>query len=152
LASALLIDRVVSLTNPGNDDARLGAALVGAVGLGLVATLLWRLLGKVWPRWRVEASATAWDAVLVGGLWVNVWTEWGDVILGTPRDVALSAETDSLDLYLEDPQWVEPDGRRLPKPGTAGLLIARDQIRMIEILKPDNSPAAVDGEAAAQSA
>jgi Family of unknown function (DUF6338) len=139
LAAALLVDRVVSLANPANDDQRLGLALGGAVLLGALASAIWRLVAKRWPRWSIEASATAWDAVLVGGLWVNVWTEWGDVIFGTPRDVALSAETDTLDLYLEEPQWVEADGTRTPKPETAGLLIARDKIRMIEILRLDGA-------------
>lgn len=137
LIAAAPIDAAVSYTNPPTPDARVLTGIAAGVVLGATFSVAWRLAARAFPALRAGASPTAWDAVLAGALWVNVWTKAGDIIFGTPRVVALSVETDDVDLYLEEPAWVDRDtGDRNPKPGTAGILIRREEIQMVEILAP----------------
>ena len=69
-----------------------------------------------------------------------VWLRDGPTILGTPRTVAESVDTDDLDVYLLNPWWVDPDGSRREVTGVLGIWVAARDIRFIQVLD-SNEPA-----------
>ena len=137
LVAAAFIDALVSFTNPPTPDLRVLMGLATGVLLGSLLSLGWQRYGARARTLTARLSPTAWDQVLDGGLWVNVWTKSGDVIFGTPRVVALSTESEDLDLFLEQPAWVDAEtGERHAKPETAGVLIRREDVQLLEVFAP----------------
>jgi hypothetical protein len=138
LLAAAIIDAIASLANPGDGTFRLLVALGIAVALGAVGSAAWVEASGRWPTLIEEASPTAWEGVLDKAHWVHVWNTTGEVIFGNVRILGLAAETDDLDLYLENPAWVDQNtGKRTPIEGTEGLIIKRSDIRMIQVLAAD---------------
>jgi len=138
LLAAAVIDGLASLFNPGDGLVRLVLALAIAVALGAFGSAAWILATQRWPTLLEDASPTAWEGVLGTPHWVHVWNNSGEMIFGYVRILGLAAETDDPDLYLEEPEWVDPaTGARTPIEGTEGLIIKRSDIRMIQVLAPD---------------
>jgi hypothetical protein len=138
LLAAAVIDALASLFNPGDGLVRLVLALAIAVAIGAFGSAGWILASQRWPTLLEEASPTAWEGVLGKPHWVNVWNTSDEVIFGRVRILGLAAETDDPDLYLQEPEWVDPrTGARTPIEGTEGLIIKRSDIRLIQILAPD---------------
>lgn len=110
------------------------ALVVGAV-LGIALSMGWIALVRVWPGARLYVSRMAWDAVLPNSRWIQVWTSDGRTVSGAVRNIADPAETDELDLYVEQPAWVDDAGNVTDMTGIEGLLIARDKIEYIQTFK-----------------
>ena len=95
----------------------------------------WLAASERWPTLLEDASPTAWEGVLGRPNWVQVWNTKDEVIFGYVSVLGLAAETDDPDLYLEEPEWVNPGtGVRTPIGGTEGMIIKRSDIRMIQVL------------------
>ena len=138
LLAAAVIDAIASLFNPGDGLVRLVLALSIAVAIGAFGSAAWIVAIQKWPTLLEEASPTAWEGVLGTPHWVQIWTTSNEMIFGYVRVLALGAETDDPDLYLEEPEWVVPaTGARTPIEGTEGLIIKRSDIRAIQVLAPD---------------
>ena len=122
-----------------NADVRLFIAILIAVAFGLVGAWAWVVLTDRVPSLRNRATLDAWDAVMRTGPWVQV--KVGDLIYrGKVRYAADSTETDKVDLYLQRPALVH-GGTLTELDQTEGVLIARDQITWIQVLKPAPKPA-----------
>jgi hypothetical protein len=132
LLAAVLIDAGVSKLNPTDQDQRLVAALSIAMGTGVVLSVAWHFL-KASSWLRAQSSPQAWDWAFSVSQWINVWTSSGKIVFGSAEVVASSAETDQLDLYIQDPYWLE-DGHRKPMDNVAGLWISESEIQMIQVL------------------
>lgn len=123
----------VALTLRAADDigTLLLAAAFAVVG-GLAASWVWWKLVSRTPELREFMLATAWDAVLAkpGGSWVQVRTADGFTYQGWVRNAADSAQTSELDVYLEEPAYV--DGQKLIRiEGAEGVLLNRARIASI---------------------
>ncbi len=117
---------------PADDIGTLLLATAFAVLVGLAASWLWWKLVSRTPELREFMFATAWDAVLAkpGGSWVQVRTTDGVTYQGWVRNAADSAQTSELDVYLEEPAFV--DGRKLTRiEGAEGVLLNRASISSI---------------------
>jgi hypothetical protein len=116
-----------------NADLRLLIALVIAVVGGIVAAVIWRLAVRISPRLGKRASLQAWDAILRSPHWVQVKVD--DMVYSGKVDVAADpTETDALDIYLREPALI--DGAEVNVlTATDGVLIARDKIEWIQVLK-----------------
>ena len=90
----------------------------------------------------------AWDAVLTRPGWVQVHTTDGKVFLGKVRLVADPVEVDDLDLYITDVTWVDADGNERPMTGVEGILIARENVSLVQVIPPTPVPATTPGEVA----
>jgi hypothetical protein len=138
LLAAAVIDAVANLAHPGDGTTRLVLAVAIAVAIGGFGSAAWIWASTRWPVLATEAAPTAWERVLTEPHWVNVWNTSDEVIFGTIRIVGLAIETDDPDIYLEEPEWVDTTtGTRTPIQGTAGLIIKRSDIRLIQVLAPD---------------
>jgi hypothetical protein len=68
-----------------------------------------------------------------------VWTAGGNALFGWPKEVGLDAETDSADLYLKEPQWVNPTTQeRTPMDNISGVLVPRSSVDFIQVYEPSN--------------
>jgi hypothetical protein len=126
------IDRRPSLDLNG----RLVLSSAAAVLVGVVLSRAWLVLSARQERLRAGAARGAWDLVLsrASAPWVQCWVSDGRIVTGWPQFFALAAETDVLDLYLRDPQWVDPATQaRSPMAGIEGVLIPRDSIQFIQV-------------------
>ena len=142
LLGAAVIDALASLFNPGDGLVRLVLAIAIAVALGAFGSAAWIAASRRWPTLLEDASPTAWEGVLGTPHWVQVWTTSDEMIFGYVRVLALAAETDDADLYLEEPEWVNKhSGARTPIEGTEGLIIKRSDIRAIQVLAQDPTAA-----------
>jgi hypothetical protein len=139
LLAAAPVEAGVGLLNPTDPNTRLFAACAVAFGAGVIASLTWIAAGRVWPELRMWASPTAWDAILPEPHWIQVSTKGGEVIFGYAHIVASSVDTDHLDLYLNEPEWVvTPKEPREKRPNVVGLLIPETEIRAVEVMEhPD---------------
>lgn len=129
------IDRGPSLDANG----RLVLSTTSATIVGVVLARGWIALSARQERLRTGAARGAWDLVLSRstGPWVQCWVGDGRIITGWPQFFALAAETDVIDLYLRDPQWVDPVTQaRVPMAGIEGVLIPRDSIQFIQVFEP----------------
>jgi hypothetical protein len=119
----------------GQEHVRIAIALALGAALGLLLVGLWHAAVRRWPDLILHTSARAWDSVLPQAQWVQVWTNDGKVISGAPRVIAISSETDTLDLYLEQPAWVNPEtGDLIEMTGVAGYLVPADSIAHVQVL------------------
>ena len=135
LLAAAVIDALAGLLNPGEGLVRLIIALAIAVALGAFTSAAWLAASERWPTLLEDASPTAWEGVLGRPHWVQVWNTKDEVIFGYVSVLGLAAETDDPDLYLQEPEWVNPGtGVRTPIAGTEGMIIKRSDIRMIQVL------------------
>jgi len=135
LLAAVLIDAGVGRLNPPDANVRLLIAVVTALLAGLALAGVWYVLCRVWPSARWIGSRTSWDAILPTAKWIQIWTQKDQIIIGYPRVIADSVDTDQLDLYVQEPAWVDPaTGARSPMQGVAGVLIAQAEIRLIQVL------------------
>jgi hypothetical protein len=117
-----------------NADLRLAIALAIAVAAGFAGVFIWRFLTSRNPNIQRRASLQAWDAVLREPQWIQV--KVGDTVYYGYSDViADPTETDELDIYLKRPSRIV-GGRQVPMNNTAGVLLARDKIDWIQVLKP----------------
>jgi hypothetical protein len=116
-----------------NFDLRLALALTIAV-IGAVAfVLVWRKLMPRFPRFVDSTSLDAWGAILRRPHWVQI--KVGSLIYSGKVDVAADpVETDNLDIYITDPALIS-GSEVTPLSVTAGVLIARDKIDWIQVLK-----------------
>jgi hypothetical protein len=137
LLVAVFIDATVSHFSPSDDLIRLveACALGGVLGIG--SALGWRALSGRFRSLRATLSRSAWDAVLAQPQWVQIWLNDGHVIFGHPTVIANSAETDDLDVYVEDPQWVDATtGARSPMAGVAGVYLPATSISFVQLQGP----------------
>lgn len=151
ILAAAAIDTAAGLLNPSDATKRLLIAVALALAAGVVGALLWRLLVRQWPVLGIGAARRAWDAILPLPQWLQIWTKSDTLIFGRARVVASSVEADQLDIYVEEPQWVNiATGERLPMNGVAGLLIAESEVRMIQVLDGKETPSVTPATAATQ--
>lgn len=132
LASAAIRAVVVPLgiTSPTLD---LAVSLVLAVVAALVASRLWAGATRRWPRLSHAVSRQAWDAMFAVPGWAQVWTDDGRIVFGWPHLVAETAETDTPDLLIAEPAWVDPDTQaRTPMTGVEFVLLPERSIRMVQ--------------------
>jgi hypothetical protein len=121
---------------------------VDATALGVVAAVFagggWRWLRGRYPTIKSAFDRQAWDAIWSRPAWVQVWVRDGPIVLGAPRVVAESAETDDLDVYLVNPSWVDRStGERKKVVGVVGIWVAARNVQLIQVLDPDfRAPAA----------
>ena len=112
--------------------------LVAVLGAALAAGM-WRYLRRRFPRIREKASLQAWDAVLSQPHWVQV--KVGDLVFSGKVNIASDpVESDALDIYLTDPALLSDDGQAIELSSTQGVLIAREKIDWIQVLKPAGPP------------
>ena len=138
LLAAAVIDGIAGLLYPGEGLIRLITALAIAVAIGAFGSAAWIAASDRWPTLLEDASPTAWEGVLARPHWVQVWNTKDEVIFGYVSVLGLAAETDDPDLYLEEPEWVNPaTGARTAIQGTEGMIIKRSDIRMIQVLAAD---------------
>lgn len=136
---AILAACVNDSTAAHNADLRLllavGIALLGGLGLALA----WQYLSKRVASLREKASLEAWDAVLSEPHWVQL--KVGDLIYsGKVKVVADPVETDDLDIYITEPAIIS-GSTTTELTETAGILVARDKIDWIQVLKsPGSTP------------
>lgn len=126
-----------------NADLRLAVALLIAALLGAGGVIVWKWLARTYPRVRERASLEAWDAVLSQPHWVQM--KVGDLLYSGKVDlVADPVETDNLDIYIKEPAIIQGDNA-VELGGAEGILVSRDKIDWIQVLKPavDQHPAAV---------
>ena len=77
----------------------------------------------------------AWDRVLLPrSRWIQVRLRDGVTVRGRTRTVAESADTNDLDLYLTECEWVYRDGTRRAMTGVEGLLVPRVEITRLQVL------------------
>jgi hypothetical protein len=130
---------IAGVIHAQNDNTRLGWALAVAVGSGCLASLLWvRVLAR-WDYLRTRTAIRAWDDILTDPCWVQIWTKDGKTLVGWNREIALSTETDDLDIYIDNPYVVDGNGARLTLPNLKGILIARSEIHQIAVFADDPS-------------
>jgi hypothetical protein len=125
-----------------NDDTRLGWALGLAVLGGSLGSLLWAKLLSKWDYLRTRTAIRAWDDVLTDPCWIQIWTKDGKTLVGWNREIALSTETDDLDIYIDNPYVVDSTGAPVTLPNLKGILIARSEIHQIALFADD--PAIAD--------
>lgn len=128
---------------PADDLATFGLAALFAVAAGWVLAENWRALIRRRPEYREYVVATAWDAVIgrPEGGWFQVRTTDQTVYHGWAQVVADSAQTDSLDLYLWDPSYVDAEGQRQRLTGAEGVLVPRSSIVSVVRFAADAEPA-----------
>ena len=120
-----------------NDDQRFLLSIAAALGFGLVLVLVWQAWRLVSPKAGVSLRAQAWDFVFDRPMWVQLRLVDGAVVFGFVAIVSQSAQTDDVDLYLSEPAWVDAEtGNRTPM-GVEGVLIARSQISLVQVLATD---------------
>lgn len=116
-----------------NADLRLAISLVVAAVFALVAVGVWKWLTARYPRLRRRASLMVWDAVLRDPHRVQL--KVGDrIFAGKVDGVADPTETEDLDIYLTEPSLVQGSAA-VPLSVTAGIIVARDKIDWIQVLK-----------------
>lgn len=117
------------------EGIRLLPSLLLAVVGGLLAILAWDWWVDRHPRTQADESPRAWDFVFREPEWVLITMKSGESVLGWPRVVAESRDTDDLDIYIERCEWVHDDGTREPLMNARGLLIPRSEISRLQILE-----------------
>lgn len=132
---------------PEDDLGTLGIAVAFAVAVGLIIAEAWRALVRRRPEYRAYMVATAWDAVIgrPEGGWFQVRTSDGTTYHGWAQVVADSAQTDSLDLYLWEPSYVDANGDRIRLAGAEGVLLLRSSIVSVVRFSPEAEPAEAAG-------
>ena len=108
-----------------NDNLRLGWALAVAVAAGALGSLVWVKGLARWEYLRTRTAIRAWDNVLTDPRWVQIWTKDGKTLVGWTQTVALSTETDDLDIYIAAPSVADSTGAEVALPNVDGILIAR---------------------------
>jgi uncharacterized protein DUF6338 len=120
--------------------AALRVRLVPSLALGLLggvgAVIVWKIWGLIHPASEVALDKRAWDHVFRNPHWVLLTLKDGDSLLGWPKVIADSKDTDDLDIYLERCEWVLADGTRQPLVNTKGMLVPRSEITRIQVLEP----------------
>ncbi len=136
-AAALLRDAVVGWgwrwATDGPDLLFLGFALTLGLAAGVLLVALWGPVIRRWPRLATGARLQAWDTALASGGWVTVFTQSGHAVFGALGEIADSAQTDDLDLYLTCPAWYDTEADRLlSMEPVEGVLIARSEMTLIQ--------------------
>ena len=117
----------------------IAAEMLAGLALGLIAGVGWLKLLKRWPSVRSNVSSRAWDDVfaMVPTRWMQIWLTDGRVVFGWPRDIAIAQVSDSLDVYLLEPAWVDPvTGARTLMTGVEGVLILDSSISFVQVESP----------------
>lgn len=109
-------------------------SLVVATAGGLLAIVVWAAWSRIHPQAKVDLSPRAWDQVFREPNWVLITLRTGESVLGWPKVVAESKDTDDLDIYIERCEWVRDDGAR-EIVSAKGLLIPRSEITRLQILE-----------------
>lgn len=142
LVVAAFINAVFGVVAPDIEASRrVIVEMLAGLALGLLAALAWLELVKRRPNVQssVVITSRAWDDVfaLTPTRWMQIWLTDGRVVMGWPGDVAIAQLSDSLDLYLREPQWVDPvTGARTPMTGVEGLLILESSISFVQVESP----------------
>jgi hypothetical protein len=120
--------------------------LAFAVGGGLVA--LWRrAIVRRWPSLQSGARLQAWDTALGTGGWVTVFTKEGRAVFGYLGEIADSAQTDRLDLFVKCPAWYDIGSGELTSLEPAqGIYIAHDEVAYIQKFPGDEEPSVWDDQ------
>lgn len=131
-----VLDRLIT---PSSDPVlRLLVALAAGVILGFVAAQLWIDLARRYPKLRAIASRQAWDIALSSHEttpYVVVQTTAGHTVYGWPEYFASSAESDSPDVLVRDPEWVDEDGGRHEMGAVNSVLIPAAAIELIQVFE-----------------
>jgi hypothetical protein len=140
LLASVPIEAMAATIHRRDDGVHLGVAIGIAIALGSAASLLWTLVSG-WDGLRARTAVRIWDHVLTTPCWVQVWTKDGRIFFGWAQRVALSTETDDLDVYLDRASVVAATGEEVVVPGLKGVLIARSEIHQIALLDGRAQPA-----------
>jgi hypothetical protein len=114
-----------------------------ALTSGVLLSLAWKWIAGRWPDLLARQLIRSWDVVLSPQQrWLQIELVDGRVFVGKQESVALSVDTDDLNLYLIDVR--QPNGEILePIEGVDGLLVQRADIRLIAVLHDPPSPPGV---------
>jgi hypothetical protein len=143
-ASAILNWAVTTYLAVADPGSRVVVATVVGVLAALVGAFVWRRY--LAPRWRHLFDRQVWDDVFDRARWVQIWIKDGPIVIGAPRRVSESADTDDQDLYVRNPSWVDKtSGERTPLRDVHGFWIAASEIRFMQFLRSPDDPPWSDG-------
>lgn len=136
LLAAAVLQGIADLALNGAPNTPLWFTFLLAVALGLLAAVIWQRCVSIWPSLRGQVGVNAWSVVLAEPRWIQVQTTGGQTFTGYVRHAADAVETDSLDIYLAEPVQVVGEERFDLGSSVEGLLISREQIELIAVLRP----------------
>lgn len=134
LASAPIASLASRPTTGYGTMTTLTVSLLFAVTGGVLLSGAWRQLAAGRPDLLARELIRAWDVVLSPRQrWLQMELVDGRVFLGKQEYLALSVDTDDLDIYLVDVRQ-STDGNLEVIEGIDGLLVRRADIRFIAVL------------------
>ncbi len=140
LASAPIASLASALTRGSGSLTTLAVSLLFAVTGGVLLSAAWGQLAARRPDLLARELIRAWDVVLSPQQrWLQIELVDGRVFLGKQQYVALSVDTDDLDVYLVDVRQAT-DGSLEVIDGVEGLLVRRAEIRFIAVLNDPTAP------------
>ncbi len=140
LASAPIAAATSYLTNGMGSLTTLTVSLLFAVTGGVVLSLAWGQLAAGRPDLLARELIRSWDVVLSPRQrWLQIELLDGRVFLGKQENIALSVDTDDLDMYLIETHQVT-NGTFEAIQGVEGMLVRRADIRFIAVLNDPPTP------------
>ena len=116
--------------------------VLGAI-LGVILVVGWRVLDRYIPWVGAKGIPTTWDRVVDRKIvaWVEVLISDGRRISGKLARVATDVETETPDVFLTKPAWVDASGSRTPFGDVQGVWLPRSEIKLMVIVADVQPPA-----------
>jgi membrane protein implicated in regulation of membrane protease activity len=114
--------------------------LIGVV-LGLILGLLllvgWRLVSQFLPRVAGKAVLTSWDRVMnrERQVWVEAFLSDDRHIRGRIAKASSDVETDTADVFIEQPSWIGDNREVLSMGDVLGVWLPRSEIKVLVLTK-----------------
>jgi len=136
--SSTVADCVKSAIAADSSQLHLLIAIAIAIVGGFAAVWVWKQLGERYPTLLRRTALDAWRAYLAESHWIQLKTD--DLVFsGWNKSVADPVETDDLDIFLADPAIVHDDGTVRVLDKVEGMIVRREDIKWIQVMKPEPS-------------